>query len=369
MKKLWSEFKYWLVIFLFLAILFELVASMILFRKYTTDKLAILHYTASLFKNGAGQKMYAMHSAARPRASEEVNKQIADESKEADQYSYEPWVMFRMANYHSDYVNVNGFERRSTPDALIKNGDSNTINIYFFGGDNMYGYNLADNETIPSQFVKAYNEGNPGRSVAVKNFGISHYYSKQELMLLSSLLFEGKRPDIVIFLDGLNDFYLSRMLYYDKPYFSYALQQSFEGKMFQNGKHSFLDSTSQLYNDADAISASQYNDELIKKYKKNIKMAMLLCKNAGIKSYFFCEPVPFYKNAYSGTSYKGNFKRFESIYRELEKTSDSTGNFYFLGNMTADQKASGFTDGLNYTPAFSEKVARLILSTVKKDLR
>src|SRR5215212_3855782 len=74
MKKLWSEFKYWVFILIFLAILFELVASMILFRKYTTGKLAILHFTESVFKKGAGQKIYAMHKEARPGVSEEVNK-------------------------------------------------------------------------------------------------------------------------------------------------------------------------------------------------------------------------------------------------------------------------------------------------------
>src|SRR5437868_6553702 len=124
MKKLWSEFKYWVFILIFLAILFELVASMILFREYTTSKLAILHFTESVFKKGAGQKIYAMHNEARPGVTEEVNKHIADDINEAAQYWYEPWMMFRMADYHSDYVNVNGFERKSMPGTFIKTGDT-----------------------------------------------------------------------------------------------------------------------------------------------------------------------------------------------------------------------------------------------------
>jgi hypothetical protein len=74
MKKIWSEIKYWVIILIFLAILFELVASMILFRKYTTGKLAITHFTEVLFKKGAGQKIYDLHKQSRPGASDDVNE-------------------------------------------------------------------------------------------------------------------------------------------------------------------------------------------------------------------------------------------------------------------------------------------------------
>lgn len=370
MKKFWTEVKYWIFIIIFLAILFELVASMILFNKYTTGKLAILHFTEKLFKKGAGQNVYDMHRKSRPGASDDVNKMIADETKNAAQYSYEPWIMFRMANFHSEYVNVNGFERKSVPDVFIKSGSSDTVDIYFFGGNTMYGYNLGDDETIPSRFLKAYQNENPARSVRVRNFGILHYYSKQELMLLSSLLFAGNRPDIVIFLDGLNDFYPSRMLYYDRPYFSYALQQSFEGKMTQKGEDTFIDSTDQFYYDPPGVDGNIYNDELLSKYKNNIRMATELCQNTGIKSYFFCQPVPFYNNTnLTQDAYKGNYKRFDYIYPELEKNKDSLDNFYFLGNMLENEKGIAFIDSFNYSPAFSEKVAKQILNTVKKDLQ
>lgn len=370
MKKLWSDLKYWVFILIFLAILFELVASMILFRKYTTGKLATLHFTGKMFKNGAGQNVYNMHKMSRPGASDNVNKMIADDTKDATQYSYEPWMMFRMANHSSKYVNVHGFERKSAPAEFINSGSSDTIDIYFFGGNTMYGYNLADDETIPSRFLKAYQQQNPARSVRVRNFGIPHYYSKQELMLLSSLLFEGNRPDIVIFLDGMNDFYPSRMLYYDRPYFSYALQQSFEGMMAENGNYTFIDSTGQFYNDPPGITGNNYNDELLLKYKNNIRMATGLCGKLGIKSYFFCQPVPFYKNAnLNRDTYIGNYKRFEYIYPELEKNKDSLDNFYFLANMLENESENAFIDSFNYSPAFSEKVAKQILNTVKKDLQ
>jgi hypothetical protein len=124
-------------------------------------------------------------------------KIIADETKDADKYSYEPWLMFRMADYHSKYVNTSGFERKSVPDTFIKAGSADTVDIYFFGGSSMYGFNLGDDETIPSRFINAYQQENPLASVRVKNFGIPHYYSKQELMLLSSLLLKVTVPTLL----------------------------------------------------------------------------------------------------------------------------------------------------------------------------
>jgi hypothetical protein len=336
-KKLWSEFKYWVVILSILAVLFELVASMLLFRKYVPAKSASLHFMSNL---------------------------VAKD--DPVQYSYEPWLMFRLADYQSDKINIHGFERKSVPDTDFRSGSADTVDIYFFGGNTMFGQNLSDSQTIPSRFVNACRNETFSKSIRVRNFGIPHYYSKQELMLLSSLLFEGDRPDIVIFLDGINDFYPARMLYYDRPFFSYALQQYFEGKMFQKGKRTFVDSTDQLYDDPAGVSPKEYNDTLLSKYRNNIRMVASLCKTAGIKSYFFCQPVPFLENNQSGKPYKGNFKRFEYIYSELEKNKDSLASFYFLGNMSEKEKEY---DGMDYTPAFADKIANQILSTVKNDLR
>lgn len=319
MKKRWSEIKYWVVVILILAVLFELVASMILFRKYTPAKSAALHIISSL-----------------------VSKH------DPEQYTYEPWMMFRIADYHSKDININGFERKSVPDSFIRKGQGDTIDVYFFGGNTMFGERLTDSETIPSKFVSAYESQNPSNSLRVKNFGIPHYYSKQELMLLTSLVFKGDRPDVVVFLDGLNDFYPARMLYYDRPFFSYALQQSFEGKMFQQGRERFVDSTDQLFNDPPGVSSDDYNNALISKYTNNIKMAANLCETAGIKCYFFCEPV-----SNRQMKYKGNINRLAYIYAELKKNKDSLPSFRFLGNMRADPDA----------------IANEILSTIKNDLR
>jgi hypothetical protein len=306
-KKLWTEFKYWIVILLFFGFIFEMVASMVLYRKYTTGKLAILHVTKDLFG-----------------------------SKSKDAYAYEPWLMFRAADYSSSDFNTKGFERQSTPAEDIVPGSADTLDVYFFGGSTLYGPSLSDAETIPSQLVKLFKASNPHRSIRVRNFGQPLYYSRQELMLLSKLIFEGHRPDIVVFLDGATDFDAPHMLYYDKPYFSYALQQTFEGKMFQKGGGHFVDSTSEYYKDPAGVDAHSLYNQLANKYTNNLKQASALCTKTGIKCYFFCEQK------------SGSSPRLTTIYSLLQKNNDSIPNFNFLKS--------------------SDRAAQ-ILSTIKNDLQ
>ena len=111
-KKLWSEIKYWIILLVFFLILFEMISSMILFRKYTFGKLALLHFTERFFSN---------------KSPHEVT------------FAYEPYMMFRAADITSDAVNVSGFRRKSVPDVHAATTSSDTIDIYFFGGGTMYG--------------------------------------------------------------------------------------------------------------------------------------------------------------------------------------------------------------------------------------
>lgn len=342
-KKLWSEIRYWLFILIILGFLFEMVASMMFYRKYTTGKFAIQHFASDLFSKPPDNEV---------------------------QFSYEPWMMFRVADHHSSNVNVNGFERASSPSEYINTSSKDTVDIFFFGGSAMYGYNAADTQTIPSQIVKLIQKNNSVKSVRVRNFGIPHYYSKQQLMLLTALLFQDQKPDIVVFLSGMEDFYSARMLYYDRPFYSYALQQSFEGKMLQKRDPSFVDSTAQFYDDPPGVNADQFNNTLYNKYVSNLKNVSMLCDKAGIKSYFFCQPVPFYNfSAPVKETFKGNYARFERIYPMMEKNADSVHNLHFLGNMLKNETASAFIDGVNYSPGFSQKISAEIYETIKNDLQ
>lgn len=372
-KGIWSDIKYWTFSFFILALLFEMISSVVFFHRYSMGNFA----TAELFKKFRNRKpdlsrFHKMHEMVRPDSGAAISRQIADETWEANKYTYEPWLQFKVADFTSNYVNISGFERKSIPDVFVNPGSKDTIDIFFMGGSAMFGYNASDYETIPSQFLRLYRQKYPkGRSVRVHNYGIPYYYSKQELMLLTKLIFEGARPDMIIFLDGLNDFYPSRMLYYDRPHFSYAMEQAFNTKMFQKNKQLIIDTSDQLFIDVPGIPQEKYYEELLHRYINNVRHAADLSKKINAKSYFFCQPVPFYRypnQKKDPVSLKANYDRFDYIYPRLEKNADSLEHFVFLGNMLTEEKGMPFVDQVHYSPEFSGKMAGKILAAVENDL-
>jgi lysophospholipase L1-like esterase len=367
------EIKYWIIILLVLALFFEMISSMVFYRKYGAEKLAIIQLTGKFFEKGPELSLYhKMHEMTRPDSAPAVSRNIADQIWEANNYSYEPWLMFKVTDYQSTFVNVNGFQRKCIPSEFINTVSNDTVDIYFFGGSTMYGWNVSDAETIPSQFLELYRNKYPhGKSVRIRNYGIPYYYTKQELLLLSKLIFEGERPDMVIFMDGLNDFYPSRMLYYDKPHFSYAMQQVFDESMFYKTRRTIVDTSEQFYIDPPGIPSENYYQQLHDKYLNNISHATNLAYRVGAKSYFFCQPVPFYNypnRQNDPISYKMDYPRYNYIYPRLQQKADSLHNFVFLGNMLENEKDLPFIDQVHYSPKFSRKIAEKIFLKVEQDL-
>lgn len=100
-------------------------------------------------------------------------------------------------------VDVNGF--RHIKDQAGWPPDTNSLNIFVFGGSTTFGYGLPDAETIPSQLQEALRATSSKKPIAVYNFGRAYYYSSQERVLFEKLLVAGFRPDIAVFIDGLNE--------------------------------------------------------------------------------------------------------------------------------------------------------------------
>ncbi|MGB8194591.1 MAG: hypothetical protein WCF67_21850, partial [Chitinophagaceae bacterium] len=175
---------YSLIVLLLLFLLVEIILSIYLFHRHSSEKLATIE-TMKMVKQMVKGKRSSVNTdnqkLARPDASEAVNKQIAEETNASNKFEYEPWIEFRNIDYTGKYVNVAGLQRKSIPESFINPSSKDTIDIFFFGGSTTFGFNVADDETIPSQFLQLYKSKYPnGRSVRVHNFGTPTYYSYQE---------------------------------------------------------------------------------------------------------------------------------------------------------------------------------------------
>ncbi|HEX6180658.1 MAG TPA: SGNH/GDSL hydrolase family protein [Chitinophagaceae bacterium] len=371
-----TKLLYIVIILLLFLILIEVIFSVFFYHRYGKEKLATIEamkMAKQIAKGKPSSVNVENQKLVRPGSTEEMNRQIAEETNNSNRFEYEPWIEFRNIDYQGKYVNVNALQRRSIPSQFINPNSKDTIDIFFFGGSTTFGFNVADEETIPSQFLQLYKTKFPnGKSIRVHNYGTPTYYSYQELMLFTKLLFEGKRPDVVIFIDGVNDFWFAKASYYNQSYFSYVLRQVFSQDLLSGGKFNFRDTADRMYKDPENIPLETYNNTLVDHYFKNIHNASMMAEMAGAKSYFFCQPVPFYKypnQQKDPICFKDQHTRFDQIYPAIEKNADSLKGFTFLGNMLENETGHPFVDGLHYSPVFTRKVTEQILLRVTEALK
>lgn len=113
--------------------------------------------------------------------------------------------------------NAQGF-RRSTPVSLRK--EPGTYRIFLMGGSTAYGtgglwphlqrdYPVLDNaQTIDAYLERELAAALPGRRIEVINAGIPSIWTHHELIYLNQTILRYD-PDMVVFLDGFNDFYFT----------------------------------------------------------------------------------------------------------------------------------------------------------------
>lgn len=150
---------------------------------------------------------------------EDANSEMAEATAEL---VYTPFVGSSIRDYSGEYVNVSRQQRRtyapkgldSTKDSGSSaatgvdgaglNGEDRILDVWFFGGSTMFGFDLQrDDHTIASEFVRLAEKA--GVSVRARNYGSPGFVNYQETVRLALVLAEGDRPDVVVFYDGIND--------------------------------------------------------------------------------------------------------------------------------------------------------------------
>ncbi len=113
---------------------------------------------------------------------------------------YEPYTIWDRRYYPGDLVSIDheGFRRTTN------NSDAeDALKVWVFGGSTIWGEGAPDEETIPSHLAGLMNAW--GVDTTVKNLGERGYVSTQEVVFLYRELQAGRRPDVVVFYDGIND--------------------------------------------------------------------------------------------------------------------------------------------------------------------
>ena len=102
----------------------------------------------------------------------------------------------------AEHINVDDDGLRVTTPI---SSEPSALKIFMFGGSTLWGTGVRDGFTIPSLVARDLQRN--GVLATVTNFGETGYVSTQERIALERELIRGRRPDLVIFYDGINDTY------------------------------------------------------------------------------------------------------------------------------------------------------------------
>lgn len=151
-------------------------------------------------ERGAGLRTLPIDSAA--LANQAQAEATMEEAQQAGSSAvYTPYVGISLRDFSGEFVNIRDRVRKSyEPPA----SDSDPIEVWFFGGSTMFGFDLQrDLHTIPSEVARLAERD--GYRIRATNFGAPGYVNFQEVTLFLLALGTGRRPDVVVFYDGVND--------------------------------------------------------------------------------------------------------------------------------------------------------------------
>ena len=220
---------------------------------------------------------------------------------------YWPFVVWKMAPFHGETINIdeNGLRRTFQSDCK----DPNAYTIWMFGGSTMLGQGAPDWFTIPSFLAALYQKA--GRPACVVNYGQLGWVNTQEsIELILKLKEETRKPNLVIFYDGVNDTGIAlghdsidTHLEFDgiKRKFERDEQRqpgSFRYLLESNTARVLIGIAQRMAEQRAAnrpfpepVSEATWRNRLEIDYFKNLDFVSLLAHNHGIACAFFWQPV------------------------------------------------------------------------------
>lgn len=165
------------------------------------------------------------------------------------QHLYEPFVGWKTRPYQGVTTTINKSGLRKTLEIAHKS-DSPKI-VRFFGGSTLWGEGADDENTIPSIFQKLNSE------FEVYNHGQLAYNSRQNLDALISLYEEGKKSDVVIFYDGVNDAAFLCPSDVDVP--GHRLVPMFRGKLYTSNFNIIREAIGKIFFDKLILLSKKIN--------------------------------------------------------------------------------------------------------------
>lgn len=288
-------------------------------------------------------------------------------------YVYAPYLHFIERPHNGTYVNIdaNGVRRGVGPQQWPPSQEDYVV--FVFGGSTTFGYGLPDNDTVPSNIYRVLSQARlvdstGKRTVAVYNFGQGNYYSTQEMLLFERLLQQGIKPDVAIFVDGINDFVYAD----DTPAFAVSFKTMFEADYYTKAALRLLSSL-HLANAEAPLPMNVSTSSVIERYLRTKKITAAIARDHGVRPLFVWQPVPTYEyNLTHHLFYTGDWGRIGQTrqgYALLDKVRqqhDLGDDFVWCADIQREATEPLYVDMLHYGSNMSMMVARCVTDVLAK---
>jgi lysophospholipase L1-like esterase len=310
--------------------------------------------------------------------------------------TYEPFRVWGVAPWHSEYVNtdesVNGTWRRTINADGTACQKQKRIEVWMFGGSTLYGTGVPDFATLPSYLSRDLNVAGVTCAI-VSNFGAEGYVTNQEVLLLMEQLKAGRRPDLVIFYDGVNDSYAGAVSpgVPDAHISLGSIKARVEGSLA--GRLDFLRDSSALQlarlalNSVRRVNAAEAKNEQVESkavatldnYEANLRMAQTLAQAYGFRVLSFWQPAfvyghkplaPFEMRVAGNEAWANSYRILNTVYTEAERRAEIHGDFVFLGRIFDSTNEPFYIDKwMHLDPQGNELVAGAIAKYAQGSLQ
>lgn len=307
--------------------------------------------------------------------------------------NYLPFMVWGVRKWHGKFINTDDTEmgtwRRTVASSSEACRSAAVQKVWVFGGSTVYGIGTPDWATIPSYLSRELN-ADPTACVEVTNLGAEGYVTNQEVILLSQQLKAGRKPDIAIFYDGVNEALVGGYspgipsAHWNFEMIKTRVEGDADGTLvLLNHSHVFqlarllLENYSQKriprYSDSELAAKAE---STLQNYEANLSLVHILASAYGFKSYFFWQPVlafgtkplvPFEQDLKEARSkeLEGRVHRgLIAVYQEAETHSAASGSFVFLGHVFDTVQDPIYVDEFHLDPRGNQIIAHAIAHAI-----
>lgn len=354
--------------------------SLVLLRSFRLGSIAIIELRRSDFINPffKTSDSYNAYDTWRQQYYKEINELFTNASNQASN-KWKSLGLWSAHRYHGKYINIDKYNLRRSIGPVKRNVDQpNNLSIHFFGGSAVWGWEVRDANTIPSKILHFRND------VTVENHGQLGYVSSQSLITFIQRIKYEPKPDIVIFIDGLNDIYSafqSGVSGIEQN--AISIKQRFESKSLEKAtefylkKSNFINLMRAVFRTRKKNNKGDFvrNNELlahsiITAYNQNISLVNKMTSTFNIKALFIWLPTLFDKPNLTEYEHKlfDMVKSFKPLYSAVKKliVSDNllAPQVINLSNIFYQNKEPIYVDPWHYNEHANHLIAEKINAAI-----